>query len=189
MGWFEEQVKKRKKLDEMTFEDSFLSLAGIRSEKQKNLSDEAVRDNFVISQILSYFHHQMISIPNNIDNFKDKLTYALSQFDIEYHKVELNENYVGDPNAPLLMFTIVNDIPVVLFPKGKDKYAYINYHTGKKVKIDASLVNKLEIEAYSFYRPLPSKKVSIKEYFRYITKSVRPLDIVLLVLNATSLSN
>ena len=188
MGWFEEQVKKRKKLDEMTFEDSFLSLAGIRSEKQKNLSDEAVRDNFVISQILSYFHHQMISIPNNIDNFKDKLTYALSQFDIEYHKVELNENYVGDPNAPLLMFTIVNDIPVVLFPKGKDKYAYINYHTGKKVKIDASLVNKLEIEAYSFYRPLPSKKVSIKEYFKYITKSVRPLDIVLLVLFSAAVS-
>ncbi len=188
MGWFEEQVKKRKKLDEMTFEDSFLSLAGIRSEKQKNLSDEAVRDNFVISQILSYFHHQMISIPNNIDNFKDKLTYALSQFDIEYHKVELNENYVGDPNAPLLMFTIVNDIPVVLFPKGKDKYAYINYHTGKKVKIDAELVNKLEIEAYSFYRPLPSKKVSIKEYFKYITKSVRPLDIVLLVLFSAAVS-
>lgn len=188
MGWFEEQVKKRKKLDEMTFEDSFLSLAGIRNEKQKDLSDEAVRDNFVISQILSYFHHQMISIPNNIDNFKDKLTYALSQFDIEYHKVELNENYVGDPNAPLLMFTIVNDIPVVLFPKGKDKYAYINYHTGKKVKIDAELVNKLEIEAYSFYRPLPSKKVSIKEYFKYITKSVRPLDIVLLVLFSAAVS-
>jgi len=188
MGWFEEQVKKRKKLDEMTFEESFLSLAGIRNEKQKDLSDEAVRDNFVISQILSYFHHQMISIPNNIDNFKDKLTYALSQFDIEYHKVELNENYVGDPNAPLLMFTIVNDIPVVLFPKGKDKYAYINYHTGKKVKIDAELVNKLEIEAYSFYRPLPSKKVSIKEYFKYITKSVRPLDIVLLVLFSAAVS-
>ena len=184
MGWFEEQVKKRKKLDEMTFEESFLSLAGIRNEKQKDLSDDAVRDNFVISQILSYFHHQMISIPNNIDNFKDKLTYALSQFDIEYHKVELNEDYIGDPNAPLLMFTIVNDIPVVLFPNGKDKYAYVNYHTGKKVKIDAELVNKLEIEAYSFYRPLPSKKVSIKEYFKYISKSVRPLDIVLLILFA-----
>ena len=188
MGWFEEQVKKRKKLDEMTFEDSFLSLAGIRNEKQKDLSDDAVRDNFVISQILSYFHHQMINIPSNINNFKDKLTYALSQFDIEYHKVELNENYIGDPNAPLLMFTIVNDIPVVLFPKGKDKYAYVNYQTGKKVKIDASLVNKLEIEAYSFYRPLPSKKVSIKEYFKYISKSVRPLDIALLVIFAAAVS-
>ncbi len=188
MGWFEEQVKKRKKLDEMTFEESFLSLAGIRNEKQKDLSDEAVRDNFVISQILSYFHHQMINIPSNIDNFKDKLTYTLSQFDIEYRKVELNENYVGDPNAPLLMFTIVNDIPVVLFPQGKDKYAYVNYHTGKKVTINASLVNKLEIEAYSFYRPLPSKKVSIKEYFKYITKSVRPLDIILLVLFAAGVS-
>ena len=183
MGWFEEQVKKRKDLDAKTFEESFMSLAGIRTEKQKDLSDEAVRDNFVINQILSYFHHQMVDIPTNINNFKDKLNYALGQFDIEYRKVELNDEYVGDPNAPLLIFTFTN-IPVILFPKGKDKYCYINYSTGKKTKIDASLVNRLEIDALSFYRPLPSKKVSIKEYLKYITKSVRPLDIVLLVLFA-----
>ena len=183
MGWFEEQVKKRKTLDKKTFEDSFMSLAGIRNDKQKDLDDEVVRDNFVIQQILNYFHHQMVDIPNNIRDFKDKLNYALGQFDIEYRKVELNDNYEPDPNAPLLIFTFT-DIPVVLFPKGKDKYSYINYATGKKTKIDASLVNRLEIEALSFYRPLPSKKVSIKEYLKYITKSVRPLDVVLLLLFA-----
>ena len=183
MGWFEEQIKKRKHLDEQTFEDSFKSLAGIRTEKQKNISDEEVRDNFVIQQILSYFRHQMVDIPSSIHSFKDKLTYILGQFDIETHKVELNDNYVGDPNSPLLIFTFTG-VPVILFPKGKDKYSYVNYSTGKKAKIDASLVNRLEIEALSFYRPLPSKKVSIKEYLKYITKSVKPLDIVLLVLFA-----
>ena len=30
MGWFEEQVKKRKELDAKTFEESFSSLAGIK---------------------------------------------------------------------------------------------------------------------------------------------------------------
>ena len=184
MSWFEEQIKQRKSLDEKTFEESFMSLAGIRSEKQKDLSDETVRDNFVISQILSYFHYQMVDIPSNIHDFKDKLNYALGQFDIEYRKVELNDEYIADPNAPLLIFTIVNDIPVILFPKGKKEYSYVNYKTGKKTRIDASLVNGLEMEAISFYRPLPSKKVSIKEYLKYITKSVRPLDVVLLVLFA-----
>ena len=42
MGWFEEQLKARKELDAKTFEDSFLSLAGIRTEKEKDLSDEAL---------------------------------------------------------------------------------------------------------------------------------------------------
>jgi len=182
MGWFEEQVKKRKKLDEQTFEDSFLSLAGIRNDKQKDLSDETVRDNYVISQILSYYHHPMIDIPNNIDNFKDKLNYVLGQYGIEYRKLTLNDEYVGDSSSPLLIFTIVNDIPVILFPKGSKEYSYVNYQTGKKAKIDASLVNRLEIEAYSFYRPLPNKKVSIKEYTKYVTKSVRPIDVIMLVL-------
>ena len=184
MGWFEEQVNKRKKLDQKTFEDSFLSLAGIRSNKQENLSDETVRDNFVISQILSYYHRQMIDIPSTITNFKDKLSYVLGQNGLEYRKVELNDDYVGDGTSPILIFTILNDIPVLLFPRGKNKYQYVNYETGKKVTIEASLVNRLEIEAYCFYRPLPNKKVTIKEYTKYITRSVRPIDVILVVLFA-----
>ena len=181
MGWFEDQVKTRKELDAKTFEDSFLSLAGIRTESQKGLSDEEVRDNFVISQILSYYHYQMIDIPSSITNFNDKLNYVLGHFHIEYHKVELTAAYEGD-GGPLLMFTLINNIPVILFPKGKDKYYYINYQTGKKVTINASLVHRLELEVLSFYRPLPNKKVSIKEYAKYLQKSIRPLDIFLLII-------
>ena len=182
MGWFEEQVKTRKKLDAKTFEDSFLSLAGIRTDKQSALSDEAVRENYAINQILSYFRYQAVDIPTNISNFKDKLNYSLGQFDIEYRKVELNDSYVTDPTSPLLIYTLINNIPIILFPKGNNKYYYINYQTGKKVFIEASLVNKLELEAYSFYRPLPNKKATVKEYARYIQKSIRPLDIILLIL-------
>ena len=45
MGWFEEQVKKRKKLDEKTFEESFMSLAGIKVNNKKNQSEKEIRDN------------------------------------------------------------------------------------------------------------------------------------------------
>ena len=189
MGWFEEQVEKRKQLDAKTFEDSFLSLAGIRTDKQSDLSDEQVRENYVISQILSYFRYQMVDVPKGIKNFTEKLNYVLGQFDIEYRKVELNDEYVGDPTSPILIFTLLNNIPVLLFPKGTEKYYYINYQTGKKVYINAKLVNRLELEAYSFYRPLPkSKKVSIKEYAKYLRKSIRPIDIILLILFSAAAS-
>ena len=182
MGWFEDQVKTRKKLDAKSFEDSFLSLAGIRTDDQSDLSDEAVRENYAISQVLAYYRIQMVEIPKTVTNFSDKLNYVLSQKGIEYHKVELNDEYVGDGHSPLLIFTFLKNIPVVLFPKGKDKYYYINYQTGKRVYIEAALVNRIELEAYSFYRPLPGKKVSVKEYAKYIRKSIRPLDIILLIL-------
>ena len=180
MGWFEEQVKKRKKLDEKTFELSFMSLVGLQS-GNANKGDQSERENFAIKQILSYYDHQMVDIPSGIKNFKDKLNFALGQYDIQYHKIELNESYTNDTNNPLLIFTLIDEIPIVLFSRGKNYY-YINYNTGKKVKIEASLVNRLEMEAYSFYRPLPSSKLSIKEYMKYIQKSIRLIDIVLLIL-------
>ena len=107
MGWFEEQVKKRKSLDEKTFEESFMSLAGIKVENKSNLSEQEIRDNFAISQILSYFHHQMVDIPKGITDFNDKLNYALKQADVFYHKVELNETYNNDEGTPLLFFTFL----------------------------------------------------------------------------------
>ena len=184
MGWFEKQVEQRKKLDAKTFEDSFKSLAGIRVKNQKNLSDSEIRENFAISQILSYFHHQMMEIPTGITKFKDKLNYVLGHFSIEYHKVALTDEYVNEYSSPLLIYTLVEEIPIILFPTKNNQYYYIHYGTGKKVYIDATMIHGLEIDAISFYRPIPSKGISIKEYAKYIGKSIRPLDIILLVVFA-----
>ena len=188
MGWFEKQVEQRKKLDAKSFEDSFKSLAGIHVKNQDKLSDSEIRENFAISQILNYFHHQMMDIPTGVDEFKDKLNYVLGHFGIEYHKVMLTDEYVNEHSSPLLIYTLVEEIPIILFPTKNNQYYYIHYGTGKKVYIDAALIHGLELDAISFYRPLPSKGISIKEYAKYIGKSIRPLDIVLLVVFAAAAS-
>jgi len=188
MGWFEEQVKKRKRLDAATFEDSFSSLAGIKIDNPHHQSIEELREFYAIKQILSSFHRQMVDIPASIHKFNEKLSYALGQYGIEYHKVELNESYVSDGRSILLIFTLLKNIPVVLYPLGPKEYYYINYATGKRVRMKAELIHKLELEAYRFYLPLPNQKVSIKEYVKYISKSIRPLDIVLLALIAIGVS-
>ena len=182
MGWFEDQVKKRKKLDEKTFEDSFLSLAGMKMDDPNDLNEIAARENFVIKQILSHFHSPMVEIPNKITKFEEKLNYVLRQSDIQYRKVELNESYVNDEKTPLLIYTIMNNIPVILFPHRKKGYYYVHHKTHRRIYISANNIHKLELEALSFYRPLPNKKISIKEYVKYISKSVKVLDIVLLIL-------
>ncbi len=182
MGWFEEQVKQRKELDAKTFEESFMSLAGLKVDNKESLTDEQIKDNFVISQILSYFNHQPIDIPKSIDNFEDKLNYVISQTDFVYRKINLDKSYSDNNKFPILIFVPFNNSPVLLFPKGKDKYYYINYATGKRATIDSYLVNGLELEAYTFYRPLPKSKISFKGYASYLKKSVKPLDLILLIL-------
>ena len=180
MGWFEEQVKRRRELDAKTFEESFMSLAGLKVDNKENLTDEEIKDNFAISQILSFYHQQPIDIPKSIEKFEDKLNYIISQSNFTYKKIMLDKSYVNDGYSPILIFLPFNNSPVVIFPKGKDKYSYVNYATGRRASIDAHLVNGLELEAYAFYRPLPKTKISIKGYASYLRKSIKPIDLILL---------
>ncbi|MCR5491269.1 MAG: ATP-binding cassette domain-containing protein [Bacilli bacterium] len=182
MNWFEEQIKKRKALDAKTFEDSFSSLASIDADGASDPDLEKQRENDAIGQILTSFHHPMVEIPAKIEKFHEKLSYALGQYGIEYHKVELKDGYVNDGRSILLVFFAISNVPVVLYPVGSKEYYYINYKTRKKVRIRADLINQLELEAYSFYRPLPTKKMSIKQYLKYILKAIRPIDVILLIL-------
>ena len=188
MGWFEEQVKKRQELDSKTFEDSFLSLAGIHVKDEKNVSDEILRGNYAITQILTFFRHQMVEIPEKITVFQDRVNYALRPYEITHHKIHLDEAWLRDNFSPILTFSKSKHKPLVLLPKGKKSYYFISYHTGKKVKVTKAILDKLEPEAYSFYRPLPGGKISLREYAQYIQKSIRPIDVILLIVFAAAVS-
>ena len=54
MGWFSEQIKKRKENNQQMFEDSFNDLAGIRDNVKGDEKD--LRDNFICSQIINAYH-------------------------------------------------------------------------------------------------------------------------------------
>ena len=135
MGWFEEQIEKRKKLDEKTFEESFMSLAGLGGSKN-NSSDMALREDFAIGQILSFYRHPSVEIPAKIKDFNEKINYAILSLDISYHKIEITAEWLRDNFSPVLVFIKDSHIPVVLLPKGDKGYYYVHYHTGKKSKVN-----------------------------------------------------
>ena len=186
MGWFEEQIKKRQKLDEKTFEESFLTLAGISSKNQED--EQTQREKKAIAQILSYFHQHLGDIPPQITDFKGKLDYGLKSIDVFYHKVELTASILEGDYEPLVVFSKSNHTPVALIPKGNKGYFFIHPQSGRKVKLHPVMLEKLETEAYGFYRPLPSHKSTLKEYMAYIQRSIRPMDLVLLVVLAAAVS-
>ena len=104
MGWFQEQIEKRKKLDEKKFEDSFSSLAGIKQGDQAGLSEQELAEKEAIRCILSYFHHQMVEIPSSIDDFFDKITYAMRPFEISCRASTLDSSMLEEGSSPLLVF-------------------------------------------------------------------------------------
>ena len=182
MGWFADQIKQRRKNDEEAFEKSFSSLIGIGINNQNDFSEQEIKDNFVIGQILSYFNYQLIDVPSKITSFMDKVNYVVRSYDILYRKIQLKDTWMLDNRSPILAFTKVSKTPVVLLPKGNSLYYYINYQTGKKKLVSFNIIDKLEVEAFSFYRQLPNKKLSIKEYANYIRKSLRISDIIFVIM-------
>ena len=186
MGWFEDQVKKRKTLDEKTFEDSFLSLAGVG--EHGRVSENSAKENFAITQILNFFRVHEVDIPTNINSLKEKLIYAVRPHDVSYHNIEFNLEVINAAASPLLAFAKAGHIPVALIPKGNKGYYYVSPRTGKRTKLNPEILDKFEPEAYSFYRPLPGRKVSIKEYIGYLRKSSRPLDTALIAIMAAAVA-
>ena len=182
MGWFADQIKQRRKNDEEAFEKSFSSLIGIGINNQNDFSEQEIKDTFVIGQILSYFNYQLIDVPSKITSFMDKVNYVVRSYDILYRKIQLKDTWMLDNRSPILAFTKVSKTPVVLLPKGNSLYYYINYQTGKKKLVSFNIIDKLEVEAFSFYRQLPNKKLSIKEYANYIRKSLRISDIIFVIM-------
>ena len=182
MGWFQEQIEKRKKLDEKKFEDSFSSLAGIKQGDQAGLSEQELAEKEAIRCILSYFHHQMVEIPSSIDDFFDKITYAMRPFEISCRASTLDSSMLEEGSSPLLVFLKGKKIPLVLLPRRDHGYTYFNFKTGKKGKVDETMLSKLEHDCYRFDQKLPSEKVSVREYMKYIQKSIHAFDIVLLIL-------
>jgi len=180
MGWFEDQINKRKKLDEKTFEDSFLSLAGDSAEK--HLDEKALMENDAIARILAFYRLAYGDIPSSITAFEEKINYAFQPHEIQYHAVELNAAWLEENTAPLLAFTKAGHKPVVFLPRGDKGYYYVNYKTKKHVRVTPAVVEKVEPEAYSFYRSLPSHKTTVKEYARYLRKSIRPWDTIVFFL-------
>ncbi len=177
MGWFSDQIKKRKENNQKAFEDSFVDLAGLNNSEEKS-----TRENFILLQLSRYFGMENIKVPSKLTEFTDKVRYASKVLGIVARKIILTEGWYRDNREPILVFTKENDTPILLLPKGSRGFYYISYQNGKKVKGTVSMAKLLKQEAYTFHKPVPNHKLTFKEYFQYFRRTVRFVDLLFVVL-------
>ena len=173
MGWFAEQLKARKENNQRAFENSFMDLAGLNDAEAN-----ATRDDFIVKQLTKYFGYPELNLPQGLKTLSDKIDYTLKNIGILGRKIELTGTWALDNRDPILVFTKNNKIPILMLPKGTRGYYSVSYVTGKKYKSTAAISKKLRTEAYAFYKPLPTHKLTLKEYFQYFRKSVRLIDLI-----------
>ncbi len=183
MGWFDEQIRQRKESDQEIFEDSIFRMASVVLGKQGAgvLEDERIITKEAIDEILKYYHCKITDIPDSIRDSEEQLEYCLRPHGLMRRSVKLEPGWYRDAYGPMLAFRKEDGAPVALLPKPFIGYYYRDPVTGKKTSLDKKTAQQFDTDAVCFYRPLPLKKLGIRDLITYLAECLNSGDILVLV--------
>lgn len=181
MGWFDEQIKERRKRDQDNFADAMDEISSVITRKQmgsgaRNMeSNERSQVEWAVGQILEYYHLKPRELPESIKSFQDQLEYLCRPYGIMRRTVKLEKDWYKNAVGAYLG-TTKDGSKVALIPNRFGGYHYVDSRTGRRVSINRQVAQQLEAEALCFYKPFPMKKLSIPVLMRYILESVPAAD-------------
>jgi hypothetical protein len=137
MGWFDNQIKERKQLDDEVFSDSFVQMAGAVMGKRvySILNEERVRIKDSLDEILKFYHVKTREVPDSISDVNEQLEYLLRPYGIMRRTVQLESGWYKDAIGALLTVRSEDQTVVAMIPTGLSGYSYTDPDTGKRVKV------------------------------------------------------
>ena len=189
MGWFDDQIEYRKKQERKLLADSYERLQmTVTGRKSGEHFAEGADVNDALEALLKYFGIRDRKMPAKLKDLESKLDYLLSSSDIMYRRVTLEEGWHRD--AMGVMITTLKDsgavITVLRNPAGR--YIYRDPATGKNVRVTRTVEAKIGTEAYCFYRPLPLRRITLRDLIRYMLETLHSWDIASFALSALAIT-
>ncbi|MCR4704854.1 MAG: ATP-binding cassette domain-containing protein [Lachnospiraceae bacterium] len=174
MGWFEEQLELRRKSDIEMFEDSCLRIAGAVMGKRLTaaLHNEREQATDAIGEILKYYHVKVREVPEQLSTFDEVLEFLLRPYGIMTREVNLQEGFRKDASGPMLTTFKENGLPVALIPGNTVGYKYLDPTTGEMMRVTSSTEKLFALEAYAFYKPFPTRSLTVRDVCRYIIENI-----------------
>lgn len=189
MGWFDEQIRARKKNDDDAFAEAFANMASaITGKKGATLNSDRAATKSAIDEILKYYHVKSREIPESITDRNEQLEYLMRPYGIMRRTVKLEGTWYRDAVGAMLGVLRESGKVVALLPVGLSGYSYYDYETGKRRRINRRRALLFEEEAVAFYKPFPLKKMSLSSLAKYIVQSLSASDLVLIALATLALS-
>lgn len=190
MGLYDEQIKSRIHADDASFSEAFAAmadsvlggnsiLAGLRSE------DTNARD--ALDEILRWYGVPPREMPNGMTDLNDQMDYQLRPEGVMYRQVKLAKGWHKDGTGAMLGRTKADSSGdggsvVALLPNGYSGYTYFDYRTGKRVKVSCRTESEIAEDAVCFYKPLPQKKLGVKDLLLYVIRALDTADLVYMLL-------
>lgn len=188
MGWFDEQIRARKKNDD-AFAEAFANMASaITGKKGAALNSDRAATKSAIDEILKYYHVKSREIPESITDRNEQLEYLMRPYGIMRRTVKLEGTWYRDAVGAMLGVLRESGKVVALLPAGLSGYSYYDYETGKRRRINRRRALLFEEEAVAFYKPFPLKKMSLSSLAKYIVQSLSASDLVLIALATLAMS-
>ena len=185
MGWFDEQIKQRRKNDEDTFSEAFADIAdavlGTKRCATNDGNDE--RELGAIAKILEYYKVKPRQIPTSVKTLNDRLEYLLRPNGIMRRNVNLERGWYKDSIGAVLGTRKDDGSTVALIPKGISGYAYFDAGSGKWIRLNAKNESLFEQEAVCFYKPFPLERLTLRALVRYIAETLSVSDFIFIVLS------
>ena len=181
MGWFDEQIKQRKKNDDDVFADAFIHIAGavMGSKVLAALNDSRQMAKTAMDEILKYYHVKPGEVPDSITDSNEQLEYLLRPHGIMRRTVKLSAGWYRDATGAMLAVRKSDGGITALIPSGFSGYSFFDRESGKRVRVNKKNQTLFETEAVAFYRPLPLRELGTGDLLRYIAETLSVSDLLL----------
>ena len=146
------------------------------------LKDSRIVTRDAIDDILKYYHMKSAPIPDSVTEPEEQLEYALRPSGIFYRKVRLSGKWYMNAFGPMIVSGREDGMPTAVFPRALGGYYYNK--GGKKVRINASEAKNFAEDALCFYRPLPLRKIGIRDVMIYMKNCLGTGDYALVIVTA-----
>ena len=192
MGWFDEQIRERTLREEENFSDAMETLTSIitrsrpepgafhRAEKQ----EESITD--ALHQILRYYRVKPGELPHDVKAPEDRMEHLCRPYGIMRRTVNLEKGWYRDSVGAMLGFR-KDGTAVALIPGRIFGYVCYDSANGKPIRISKKTQEDLKEQAICFYKPLPMKKLTLRDLVRFMVESV-PLSSYLMVVAMMALT-
>ena len=182
MGWFDEQIKQRKKTDDAILEEAFVGMADavLGTKMSEAYKSDAEKADSAVDEILRYYKIKPVEVPENFKNIHDRLEYLLRPHGIMRRNVTLPKGWYKDAIGAMLGIRKEDGGVVAFIPRGLSGYTFLDPQSGKWVKLSKKNEGLFEPEAICFYKPFPLTKLTLPILFKYIVETLSVSDVVLI---------
>lgn len=178
MGWFDEQIRQRKKDDADVLSDALGDIASAVSGTKNYFGNRTAKNE--IDKILEYYGVKSRDLPGSVKDADAQIEYLMRPHGIMKRRVTLTDGWSADAAYPMLA-KFKDGTPCALIPGKFSGYLYYDIETGKQTKVTKKSEPLFENDAYCFYKPYPLKTLSEKELAKNILGALSVSDLCLFI--------